>query len=171
MLNNALPALILYAKVPLPGMVKTRLKISGDLSNKLVVNIQKAMIQDILHCISLIKAEFVPILSYHPFKYLNIMEELVNIVPTINKKIIFQAQVGSNQAFRFSSAIASALSIPIINGIVIINHLDTKRILVTAETIWRKERQQILEINEGNLLTKQFTFEEYLKLKQRVRWI
>ena len=127
MLNNALPALILYAKVPLPGMVKTRLKISGDLSNKLVVNIQKAMIQDILHCISLIKAEFVPILSYHPFKYLNIMEELVNIVPTINKKIIFQAQVGSNQAFRFSSAIASALSIPIINGIVIIGS-DTPQI-------------------------------------------
>ena len=106
-------ALVLYAKTPLLGLVKTRLRISGHLSNSWIVEFQKAMIKDILNCISLVEVEFVPILSYHPRKTLHIMEEIVNNVPSIKKKKLkLQAQNGNNQALRFSSAFASALSLP-----------------------------------------------------------
>ena len=86
--TKSLPILILYAKTPMPGLVKTRLKISGHLSNQWVVDFQKAMIIDILKCISLIEVEFVPIISYHPRKNLHIMEEIDDISPSIkNKKL------------------------------------------------------------------------------------
>jgi regulator of RNase E activity RraA len=49
-----------------------------------------------------------------------------------------------------------------INGVVFVKKNDVRKILEVAEEIWEKEREQIKQINSGNLLVNQFRFQEYL---------
>jgi glycosyltransferase A (GT-A) superfamily protein (DUF2064 family) len=128
--SHKLPGLILFTKIPKLGFVKTRLEKSGSLSQKIVTDLQIAMLRDTLHVMSLVKSPYIPLISFYPQNELDQLDSLLEsfeLPKTFIERLVIQPQFGNSQGLRVENAIKSAFTLSKINYVVIIG-ADTPQI-------------------------------------------
>lgn len=123
--TTRLPAVIIFTKIPIPGLVKTSLSKTSNYTPLEASNLQKNMLIDTLCCINEIKFEFQPFIFYYPEKELNylkksILEPISSKITKIYHKIILKPQVGNIFPMRFENTIKEAFNSNDITSVTII---------------------------------------------------
>jgi len=125
----ALNIVLIFTKVPIPGLAKTRLTKNSVLSEEDVALIAEAMLKDTISLSSKSKADQI-YLGYFPEKDKALLENIVGNLHTdanLDKPIYYILQRGSNFDERFGSVVNSAF-LKEVNNLIILGadlpHLD-----------------------------------------------
>jgi len=100
-------SVVIFTKVPIPGLVKTRLTQKTCLTELDAAKLAKAMLQDTISLSSKTNADKIQI-GYFPEENLNKLKEIIEIVRAegyLNKSIEFICQSGSTFDQRFGSVV------------------------------------------------------------------
>jgi glycosyltransferase A (GT-A) superfamily protein (DUF2064 family) len=103
----SLNKIIIFTKIPEPGLVKTRLTINKILSNNDAFNIAEAMLKDTLLLSFKSESDLIE-LGYFPESKLMALEKIVEELRNDNfltKPIVYHNQEGSNFNERFCSVV------------------------------------------------------------------
>jgi len=100
-------AILIFAKVPISGKVKTRLTHNSCLTDSDCVKIAEAMLKDTISLASQTDTDKIQI-GYYPEEQLHNLNEIINCVRTqgfLNKPVELLLQTGSNFDQRFGSVV------------------------------------------------------------------
>lgn len=142
-----LSALLIFAKAPIIGLVKTRLKKNTDLSDEDILELYRAFLKDILATAQQKDSETV-YLSFYPAKEKKVMVELVKEYSSITgefKDLRLLRQRGEDFDERFTNAVSDVLK----------NHSHVVVIGSDSPHIQRKtieEAFDLLKRNDGMVL-------------------
>jgi len=114
-------SILIFVKVPTPGLVKTRLAENTCLSDSEVALLAEAMLKDTLLLASKSNSDIIEI-GYFPEKEIETLKRIVNDISDeifLNKKIIYHLQNGSNFDESFESVVLKSLSLGVKNLIIL----------------------------------------------------
>ncbi|MFW9903555.1 MAG: DUF2064 domain-containing protein [Candidatus Thorarchaeota archaeon] len=145
-------AIIVFTKVPIPGLVKTRLY-HPQLDENYIRDLQAAMLVDTLVMLEKISMDFFPILAYFPEEDLKKLEELImqplkESIPEFIEKYRIIPQKGRNISERFSNVFSFAFNELHVKSAIIIGsdtpHLQPNLMIQSCEFLQKNSRAAVL---------------------------
>ncbi len=146
---------LIFSKVPIPGLVKTRLTQNTCLSENDAALIAEAMLKDTLSLSSKSQADQIYI-GYIPQNQQSALKNIVENIRkdgNLNKSVKYILQEGANFDERFGSVVKSALKIGPSNLIVLgsdLPYLDPKLLNKTFESLSSKNTKKKVVIGPAN---------------------
>jgi len=151
----SLNVVLIFSKIPVPGLVKTRLTENTCLSEKDAALIAEAMLKDTISLSSNSQADRI-YLGYIPQNQKTILNKIVEDLRkdgNLNKSVEYILQEGSNFDERFSSVVNSAFNKGVNNLIVLgadLPYLEPKLINKTFESLSSGMNNQRIVIGPAN---------------------